>query len=222
MMVHLVTDRRRLTGLQSPGDVRRCLVRQARYAIEAGIDVVQIREPGLEARDLLDLVEDIVSASRGTRTRVVVSDRIDVALAAGADGVHLPRNAVRPAWVRRVVPAGFLIGSSVHSVSEAREAHGADYLVAGTVWASASKPSSHPLIGVAGLEAIVHAVDVPVLAIGGATVSRAGEVAAAGGAGIAAIGLFVGAAGLEDCRAVPLSAMVDALRHRFDTPRSGS
>ena len=221
-MVHLVTDRHRLTGLESLRDVRHCLVRQARFAIDAGIDVLQVRERDLEARDLLELVEDMVSASRGTRTRVVVSDRIDVALAAGADGVHLPRNAVRPALVRRVVPAGFLVGCSVHSVAEAREAHGADYLVAGTVWASASKPAGHPLIGVDGLEANIRAVDVPVLAIGGVTASRAGEVAAVGGAGIAAIGLFVGGAVSRDCRAVPLSAIVDALRRRFDTPRSGS
>ena len=222
MIVHLVTDRRRLSATGSPMEIRGCLLQQARYAVDAGVDVLQIRERDLEAGDLVEITKAIVEVSRGSRTRVVVNDRVDVALAAGAAGVHLPGHGLRPFEVRQIVPAKFIVGCSVHSPAEAREARGADYLIAGTVWPSQSKVPGHPCLGIAGLAAVVHAATVPVLAIGGLTASRAGAASAVGAAGIAAIGLFLGTSPDDACRAVPLTASIETLRSRFDTARSGS
>lgn len=221
MILHLVTNRRRLAGVLPFEDARRCLLRQARYAVEAGIDCIIVRERDLEARALADLTIAVLEVARGTPTRVVVSDRVDVALASGADGVHLRGDSIAPDAVRRMTPRGFLVGRSVHSAKEAAAITGVDYLIAGTVWASASKPDGDSLLGLDGLSAIAQAVRVPVLAIGGVALDRVADIAAAGGAGIAAIGLFIGPAE-NRCRAAPLSALVDEARARFDTPGSGS
>jgi thiamine-phosphate diphosphorylase len=162
-----------------------------------------------------------VRLTRGTATRVVVNDRVDIALAAGADGVHLRGDSIAPETVRRITPARFLIGRSVHGAEEAAGVTGADYLIAGTVWPSASKPDDHHRLGLNGLAAVVEAVDVPVLAIGGVALDRIHDVSLAGAAGIAAIGLFMGDAD-HDCRAVPLDAIVNELRAQFDTSGSRS
>jgi len=157
---------------------------QARYAVEARIDVIQVRERDLETAVLLRIVAAIVTVTRGTSTRVIVNDRVDVALAAGADGVHLRGDSLPPAMVRSVAPHGFLIGRSVHAADEASDhAPHVDYLIAGTVWPSASKPRDVPLLGIDGLSAIARSVTVPVLAIGGVTVGRCPAVARSGAAG---------------------------------------
>lgn len=185
------------------------ILRQARAAIDAGVDLIQVREPDLEAAQLVALTGDIVAAARGTATRVLVNDRLDVALAGGAGGVHLRGDSAPATSVRTIVPPGFLIGRSVHGVAEAQAAAGADYLIAGTVFPSRSKPGVDGL-GAAGLGAIVRATVLPVLAIGGITVDRADQVARSGAAGIAAIGLF-----LEESAA--LGEVVPRLRQRFDS-----
>jgi thiamine-phosphate pyrophosphorylase len=221
VILHLVTDRRRLAGRMPFEDARRCLLRQVAYAVDAGVDCIILRERDLDARAQVDLTIEIVGLTRGTRTRIVVSDRVDVALAGGADGVHLRGDSISPEIVRRMTPGGFLLGRSVHSAREAAAITGVDYLTAGTVWSSLSKPDDHRLLGLDGFSAIVQAVRVPVLAIGGVTTDRVADVASAGGAGIAAIGLF-----MDDvdnaCRAVQLNAMVHDMRARFDTSGSGS
>jgi thiamine-phosphate diphosphorylase len=191
-MLCLVTDRRRLSG----GSVafaaaRGRLLDQARWAINSSVDIIQVRERDLEAVDLAALVSDLVRLSRRCDTRVVVNDRLDVALACGADGVHLRHDSVRAEAVRTIAPAGFLVGRSVHGVAEAEEAGPVDYLIAGTVFPTASKPAGSPMLGLDGLAAIVQAVPVPVLAIGGITRERLDEVAAIGAAGVAGIGLFI-------------------------------
>jgi thiamine-phosphate pyrophosphorylase len=191
-----------------------------RSAVDAGVDLIQVRERDLHAADLSALVRDIVGLARGTATRVVVNDRLDVAIACGADGVHLRGDSVAPASARRLAPAGFLIGRSVHTLNDAIQTTGADYLIAGTVFPSASKPGGEPLLTLAGLKAIADAVSVPVLAIGGVTADRIGAIAVAGASGLAAIGLFMGvesASGAAGCRAVPLRGLVEAVRSRFDS-----
>lgn len=118
--------------------------------------------------------------------RLFVNDRLDVALAARADGVQLRADSLDVADARRLGPS-WLVGRSVHSASDARTAYaaGADYLVAGPVFATASHPGAQPL-GLEGLRAVV-AVDLPVIAIGGVTVERVGELRDAGAWGVAAI-----------------------------------
>jgi thiamine-phosphate pyrophosphorylase len=188
----LVTDRRRLSLESVPFETaRRRLVDQVRWAVDSGIALVQVRERDLEAASLAWLVADLVRVTRKSDTRVVVNDRTDVALACGADGVHLRHDSVPADAVRAIAPARFLVGRSVHSVKEAIEAGPVDYLIAGPVFPTSSKPADAPTLGLAGLAAIVHAVAVPVLAIGGMTRRRLDEAAATGAAGPAGIGLFI-------------------------------
>jgi thiamine-phosphate pyrophosphorylase len=191
-----------------------------RQAVDAGIDLVQVRERDLTTADLADLVRDLLRLRRGTRTRIVVNDRVDVAVACGADGAHLRGDSMSADAVRRIAPPGFLVGRSVHSVDEARTAGPVDYLIAGTMFATASKAAG-VLLGADGLTSVVEAVRVPVLAIGGVSIDHVPAVAATGAAGVAAIGLFIGsdAESGGPCRAVPLGARVDAIRARFDTSR---
>jgi thiamine-phosphate pyrophosphorylase len=212
----LVTDRRRLCGADARSfeHVRGALEEQIGQAVAAGIDIIQIRERDLDARDVATLVTDAVRRTRGTATRVVVNDRLDIAMACGADGVHLRGDSVSTADVRRIAPAGFLIGRSVHAVGQARAAGEVDYLIVGPVFPTPSKTGEQTVLGIDGLRSIVVATRVPVLAIGGVSVDRVVQLAAAGAAGLAAIGLFIGRS--------PLDLLVDDLRRRFDSVKSGS
>lgn len=186
-----------ITAPRPPGAVEvRNLVDRIGAAARAGVHLVQIRQPEIEGRALMGLVADAVRAVRGTQTRVVVNDRVDVALAAGAHGVHLRGDSMSAARVRAIVPPGFLIGRSVHSPEEARTVAGdgaLDYVIFGTVFATGSKPGA-AAAGRHALAAACAAVPLPVLAVGGITPERLGAVAAAGAAGFAAIGVFAGCA----------------------------
>ena len=226
MTICLVTDSRRLAGVRAAdSDRRRCLLAQARFAVDAGVDLIQVRERDLEAAALAGWVSDLLTATRGTATRIVVNDRLDVALACGADGVHLRADSIPIAAARRLAPVGFLVGRSVHTTREVADASDADYLVAGTVFPSQSKAPAHHLLGVDGLRAIVAAAaTVPVLAIGGISLDHLDAVAATGVAGIAAIGLFMTSPGETDhgaCAAIDLRAVVDDIRRRFDRVNTG-
>jgi len=204
-MLCLVTDRH-----------RRSVVEQCRDAVQAGVDLIQVRERDLEGAALSVLVTEVVRLTRATGTRVVVNERLDVALACGADGVHLRGDSISAARARSMAPAGFLIGRSVHGADEAvRAAPEVDYLIAGTVFPTPSKPGRHEFLGLEGLTAIGRAVTVPVLAIGGVSMDRIGLVAEAGAAGLAAIGLF-----FEE--GAGLAAVVREARRRFDSARSDS
>jgi thiamine-phosphate pyrophosphorylase len=217
----LVTDTRRLCPQVPFPELCRCVVAQTREAVAVGVDLIQIRERHLPAVELASLVSATVDAARGSATRVLVNDRLDVALACGAAGVHLPADSVPPWRVRADLPAGFLVGRSVHSLGEARRVGGdVDYLIAGTVFPSASKPAGHELLGAATLGSIVRAVETPVLAIGGVTLERVPSVAATGAAGLAAIGLFTDVRGDDPCGATPLGTLAAAVRAAFDRPET--
>jgi thiamine-phosphate pyrophosphorylase len=181
-------------------------------AAHAGIDLIQIRERDLPDRELWELVIQAVRETAGTSARVIVNDRLDVALAARAAGVHLRGDSYPAMRARALAPDEFLIGRSVHSADEAMvaaRAGGLDYVVLGTVFPSAAKANG---IGVDELARAVRAVHLPVLAIGGITRERAGDVARAGAAGIAAIGMFAAAGDRPALR-----ALVQQLRRTFDT-----
>lgn len=185
-VVCLVTDRRRIR-LTDDG-----LAAMVERAARAGVELVQVRERDLDGGPLLRLVRLCLDAVHGTRTRVLVNERVDVALAAGAHGVHLRGESMPAARVRRMVPPGFLIGRSVHTVGEAEDvarAGGLDYLLFGTVLATASKPGRAPA-GIDTLARVVSATALPVLAVGGVGPDTAGAVGSSGAAGFAAIGLF--------------------------------
>jgi thiamine-phosphate pyrophosphorylase len=166
-----------------------------RAAAAAGVDWVQIREKDLSGRELLALAREAV-AGRGS-ARVIVNDRLDVALAAGAAGVHLGRESLSArdvvGWCRGGnAPAEFVVGVSCHSMEEAREAEsaGASYIFYGPVFDTPSKRGMGEPQGVARLGEICRSVAIPVVAIGGVTEENAGECIRAGAAGIAAIRTF--------------------------------
>ena len=157
-----------------------------------GVHLVQVRERDLDGGPLTRLVTACVDAVRGTRARVVVNDRFDVALAAGAHGVHLRGDSFPASRIRAYAPRGFLIGRSVHSVSDAvlaAKGDAVDYLIYGTVFASGSKPN-RPAAGLRELSAVASATRLPVLAIGGMTMGRIADVMRAGAAGVAGISMF--------------------------------
>ncbi|MEO7273546.1 MAG: thiamine phosphate synthase [Vicinamibacterales bacterium] len=189
-LISAVSDRRRLAST----DDRACalLVEWAAAVAVAGVDIIQLREPGLTDSALAALSRRVVAATAGTRAMTLLNDRTDVALVTGSGGVHLPSTAPPAAVVRRVTPEGFVVGRSVHEQDDPRAAEtGCDYLTFGTVFASASKPAGHRAAGLEALQCACRSATIPVQAIGGITLANAADVAQAGAAGVAAIGLFV-------------------------------
>jgi thiamine-phosphate pyrophosphorylase len=153
----------------------------------AGIDAVQLREKDLDDRGLYDLAR-LARTVLPPSVRLLVNGRLDVALAAGADGVHLPADGVPVGALRARFGKDVLIGRSTHSVEEVERARDerADYVTFGPVFATPGKGAP---VGLAGL-ARAAAVGVPVFALGGVTLERFGDLAGAGAAGVAAIRLF--------------------------------
>jgi thiamine-phosphate pyrophosphorylase len=192
-----VTDRRSAPGAASAGEVDFIvpLMASIERAVAAGVDWIQVREKDLEARHLETLVRRAVEIS-GRSARILVNDRLDVALAAGAAGVHLGETSLSiermAAWRIAAGRPDFAIGVSCHSSEAVRAAEraGADYVFFGPVFATPSKSSFGPPQGIAQLAAACKSTLMPVLAIGGITESNAAECLAAGAAGIAAIRMF--------------------------------
>jgi len=169
-----VTDRKQ-------GDI----VSYAQRAVRAGVDFIQVREKDLPARELFALVSRIRGIAERTATKILVNDRLDVAMAADVDGVHLPESGLPAARVR---PHVRVLGVSVHSEAAARQAQAdrADFVIFGPVFES---PGKRP-VGLEALQTVVQAVRIPVLAIGGITENNLQSVIDAGPAGIAAIRMF--------------------------------
>ena len=217
MILCLVTDRRRLgTAMGArPDDWLDLLRAQVAAAASAGIDLIQVREPDIDAAELADLVRDLMRRVGGTATRVLVNDRVDVAIAAKASGVHLKERSMLPHQVRRIAPAGFMISCSVHTIGAVAARKSADLLIAGTVLPTASK-SSVDYLNKAGLEEIVEAAaQQPVLGIGGLNITSIPLLAASGAAGMAAVGAFVPGAGDDITEFV--QKRVNGLRLAFDS-----
>jgi thiamine-phosphate pyrophosphorylase len=187
---------------------RRGHVDVARAALEGGATMIQLREKDLSTRALLELAEQIGALTREHSAAFVVNDRVDVALAAEADGVHLGMEDMPIATARRLLGAERLIGASVDDPADARraEAAGADYLGVGPVFATGSKADAGDPIGLGPIGEIKRAVSIPVLAIGGLTCDNVENVIRAGADGIAVISAVTEAAdmvaatrALRDC-----------------------
>lgn len=183
---------------------------QVSAAIAAGVDLIQVREKQLTTRVLFHLAQEAGSRTLGTKTRLLVNDRADIAAGAGAHGVHLTTQSVSAAVIRQTFGADLLIGASTHSLDEARQARdeGADFAVFGPVFATKSKERFGPPKGLEGLAKVTRALaEFPVLALGGISMSNAPDCLAAGAHGIAAIGLFQGRAKIDQVCKVIMSRM---------------
>jgi len=162
-------------------------------AVAADIELIQLREKRLTARVLFELTEQTAALTRGMATRLLVNDRADVAAAAGADGVHLTTKSIDAATIRRTFGHDFLIGVSTHSLAEASLAKegGADFVVFGPVFATASKGEYGQAVGLDELKRVARELaPFPILALGGVDVTNAHDCLRAGASGIAGISLF--------------------------------
>jgi thiamine-phosphate pyrophosphorylase len=168
------------------------LARHLQAVFEARVDLVQLREKDLASRELLGLAKAAVEISRGSKARIVVNDRLDIAIAAHAHGVHLGGQSVPPGIVRRDVEKDFLVGVSCHSLGESlrAEAGGADYILLGPIFDTPSKRQYGPPLGLNKLAEVANRIRIPVLALGGVTVERVRPCLEAGAKGIAGIRLF--------------------------------
>ena len=200
-------------GESSPPLRARLLRDSIRRVAAAGVDWIQVREKDLGAGALVELVRFAVAETRSASTKVLVNDRLDVALAAGAAGVHLGENSLSvetvTGWRHSAGRSDFRIGVSCHSLDSARAAErsGADYIFFGPVFATPSKGRFGPPQGIERLREVCAAVEIPVLAIGGVGAENARACIEAGAAGIAAIRLF------QDARdSAELAAAVKVLR----------
>jgi thiamine-phosphate pyrophosphorylase len=162
-------------------------LQNVRAAVEAKISLVQIREKSLSARLVFELAREAGGITSGTKTRLIVNERADIAISAGADGVHLPSRSLTPSAVRSFAPPEFVIGVSAHSLDDVLNARseGADYAVFGPVF---DTPGKGPPVGLEELGRVAEAAgDFPVLALGGIDGSNYPEVLASGVSGFAAI-----------------------------------
>jgi thiamine-phosphate pyrophosphorylase len=181
---YYVTDRNQLSGISLIACIRR--------ALGWGVDFIQIREKDLPDRTLYNLTSEVVALARKTQCRVLVNGRADIALAAGAAGIHLPSVGLRASEIRSCFPPKLIIGASVHSIREARNAYsiGADYLIVGHVFPTESKSALGFPLGLSYLRKFCSAVSAPVLGLGGIRPESIKSVLDAGAIGVAGISLF--------------------------------
>jgi thiamine-phosphate pyrophosphorylase len=185
--VYLVTDRTQTNG--------RPLIDVVEAALRGGIRAVQLRERGLTTRELLTLAEALRAVADRYGAALLINERIDVALACRADGVHLPADSFTIAEARALLGAQRVIGVSTHGPDEvaAAAAAGADFAVFGPIYDTPSKRPYGAPLGVAGLAAARAAAALPLFAIGGIDLARCAEVLAHGADGIAVIRAVLGA-----------------------------
>jgi thiamine-phosphate pyrophosphorylase len=171
----------------------------AQAVLAAGVPWVQLRAKGMAAGELLAAARELVALAARHGARVIVNDRLDVALASGAAGVHLGQDDLPPAAARRVAGDRLVIGVSTHDVAEARAAEdaGADYVGFGPMYATASKADALAPRTLDALRAVRAAIDLPIVAIGGITAERAGAVLDAGADAVAMIGALADSADPE-------------------------
>jgi thiamine-phosphate pyrophosphorylase len=188
--LYLVTDRRLSRG--------RATVNIVGAAVRGGITCVQLREKHCATREFIAEARAVrrLLDETGTTIPLIINDRLDVALAVGADGVHLGQTDMHIADARRLVGANMLIGISVESVDDAirAEAEGADYLGISPVFATPTKNDTAPPLGLAGISRIRAAVSLPLVGIGGINHENAPEIIRAGADGVAVVSAIVSAA----------------------------
>ncbi len=204
--LYLVTDRALSRG--------RATAEIVRAAVSGGVTFVQIRDKTGSTREFLDEARAVKDVLQGTGVRMVVNDRVDVALAAGADGVHLGQRDMPIVDARRMVPSHWIVGISAESVEDAirAEREGADYIGMSPVFSTPTKTDTAAPLGLEGVRRLRAAVRIPLVAIGGIHAENAADVIRAGADGIAVVSALVSA---ED----PYESALE-LRRAIDEGRS--
>ncbi len=181
MKRYYITDGSQLDGISG---LLQCIARN----LQDAVDFIQIREKDLPPKELLALVRSALALPNRYGTKILVNARLDIALAAGAHGVHLPSDSITAAEIRRVVPPGFLIAVSTHSKNDILD--GVDFAVFGPIFAPLSKTSPRLPVGLQGLREMTAAATVPVFALGGITPENALACIESGASGVAGITMF--------------------------------
>lgn len=185
--IYLITDRNQTKG--------RPLLEVLEAAFRGGLRAVQVREKDLSGRELYELCEQVRTVAKSYGAKVLVNDRIDIALALDLDGVHLGVAGFPVAEARQLLGRDRLIGASTHSLTEAKSAEqaGADFITFGPVYATPSKARYGPPVGLKALQEAVAAVAVPVFALGGIGIANLPDVRSAGAFGAAMISAVLAA-----------------------------
>jgi thiamine-phosphate pyrophosphorylase len=180
--LYLITDRKIITHYPS-------LITAVQEALKGGVSGIQLREKDLETRELLKLAYKMRAITGTYRARLFINDRIDIALAVKADGVHLTQNSIPVNAVKRVVKNRLLIGVSTHSLKEARNAErgGADFITYGPVYRTPSKLKYGKPLGTNSLKNVCKKTNLPVFAIGGVKTGKIKEIGKTGAHGVAMI-----------------------------------
>lgn len=186
--LYVITDRHQTGG--------RPLAEVVEAALRGGAQAVQLREKDLTPRALYPLAQDMRQLTQRYGAHLLINDRVDIARAVDADGVHLTTTSLSTAVARQLLAPGRLVGVSTHSVAEARAAatEGADFVVFGPVFHTPSKAPYGEPVGLEALRAVRAAITLPILAIGGVKKANLGQVLAAGADGIAVISAVIAAA----------------------------
>ncbi len=202
--IYLITDG---TG-SSPSD----LITKVDEALAGGIRAVQLREKGLGGAKLLTLARQMRELTARYNAKLLINDRVDIALLSEADGVHLGHGSMPPDAARRLLGTQRLIGVSTHTLSEAREAeaNGADFIVFGPVYYTASKAAYGPPAGAQALKETATAIKIPVYGLGGINIENIQEAVDTGCAGVALISAILSAPEVRKSA----GALVEALRKR--------
>lgn len=179
--LYLITDRKQTE--------RNNIVKALRKALDGGVKAVQLREKDLDTRELLKLAYKMRELTDKYDSKLFINDRFDIALAVGADGVHLTQAGVPVDAVRKTVKKELMIGVSTHSLREAKEAEkgGADFITFGPVYRTPSKIKYGVPVGVDALKEVSSKMKIPVFALGGVTKSRIADVKKAGAFGVSMI-----------------------------------
>ena len=197
--LYLISDRRQTAG--------RPLLSVIGRAVRAGVRAVQLRERDLNTRELFSLASEVQREMPATK--LLINDRVDLALALASHGVHLRENSLPIPVARGMLHPHQLLGRSVHSIdgAAAAERQGADFVVLGPIYDTPSKREYGPPLGLRVLEDAVRLVRIPIFAIGGITTARARDVRQAGGHGIAVLSSILGASNVEQATEALVSAV---------------
>jgi len=205
--LYLITDRHQTGSLR--------LLDVVEDALKGGVRGVQLREKDLSSRELYELAYDLRKLTAQYAARLIINDRVDIALAVDADGVHLGLNSLPIHRARRLLGSSRLIGLSCHNQVNALMAqeNGADFITFGPVYYTPSKANYGKPVGVDNLEIVTHLLNIPVFALGGIKKENIREVIAAGATGISLVSAII-AADNPGKEAAEMIAMLPPLRSR--------